>query len=164
MQLSASVSISGPSRSASFELMRGTGRYCFVVTYSNGHFARACPLYPPKVRASAKQVADIICGYPEIICGAMIARQIFDKLLALPTAITCDTDPADNPAENSTTKRRRLACSEFCGRLSLRIARHVNSQVDPERSFFAWPSCRQPITSRRCTVTRIAPLRRRTTS
>jgi hypothetical protein len=109
-----------------------------------------------KVRASAKQVADVICGYPEIICGAMIARQIFDKLLALPTAITCDTDPADNPAENSTTKRKRLACIEFCGRLSLRIARHVNSQVDPERSFFAWPSCRQPIIARRCTVTRIA--------
>jgi hypothetical protein len=106
-----------------------------------------------KVRASAKQVADVICGYPEIICGAMIARQIFDKLLALPTAITCDTDPADNPAENSTTKRKRLACIEFCGRLSLRIARHVNSQVDPERSFFAWPSCRQPIIARRCTVT-----------
>ena len=76
-----------------------------------------------KVRASAKQVADV-SGYPEVICGAMIARQIFDKLLALPTAITCDTDPAENSAENST-KRKRLACSECCGCLSLRIVRHV---------------------------------------
>jgi hypothetical protein len=76
-----------------------------------------------KVRASAKQVADV-SGYPEVICSAMIVRQIFDKLLALPTAITCDTDPVEYSAEN-ITNRKRSVCSECCGRLSLRIARHV---------------------------------------
>jgi hypothetical protein len=41
----------------------------------------------------------------------MVALQVFDKLPALPPAIKCDTEPFDNPVENSP-KRRRLACSE----------------------------------------------------
>jgi hypothetical protein len=41
----------------------------------------------------------------------MVARQVFDKLPALSPMITCDTEPFDNPVENST-KRRRPAWSE----------------------------------------------------
>jgi hypothetical protein len=50
-------------------------------------------------------------GYSEVICGTMVARQVFDKLPALPPAITCDTEPFDNPVEN-ITKRKRPACGE----------------------------------------------------
>ena len=55
----------------------------------------------------------------------MIARQIFDKFLTLPAAITCDTELVDNSVENSA-KRNRSACSE-CASFSLPIARHENA-------------------------------------
>jgi hypothetical protein len=87
-------------------------------------------------RALAKQVAGLICDYPEVICGTMIARQIFDKLSALPAAITSDAEPVNDPVENSA-KRKRSAGSECCARLSPRIARHVELQVDLGQSFFA---------------------------
>jgi hypothetical protein len=45
-------------------------------------------------------------GYPEVLCGTMVARQIFDELPVLPPAITCDADPVDNPFENSTKRKR----------------------------------------------------------
>jgi hypothetical protein len=54
----------------------------------------------------------------------MVARQIFDKLPALPPAIKCDAESFDNPVENSP-KRRRLTCSECRACLGLRTARHV---------------------------------------
>jgi hypothetical protein len=63
-------------------------------------------------------------GFPEVIGGTMVARQVFDKLPTLPPVITCDTDPIDNPVEDST-KRKRSTRSECCAHFSLRIARHV---------------------------------------
>jgi len=62
-------------------------------------------------------------GYPEVTCGTMIARQIFDKLLALPAVGACDAEPVGNPVEDST-KRKRPASSECIARFSLRRARH----------------------------------------
>jgi len=63
-------------------------------------------------------------AYPEVTCGTMIARQIFDKLLALPAVGACDAEPVGNPVEDST-KRKRPASSECIARFSLRRARHV---------------------------------------
>ena len=60
-----------------------------------------------KVRASTKQVAGLMYGYPEVLCGTMVARQIFDELPMLPAPITCGAGPVDNPVENCT-KRKRL--------------------------------------------------------
>ena len=77
-----------------------------------------------KVRASTEQVAGLMYGYPEVLCGTMVAREIFDELPVLPAPITCGADPVDNPVENSTD-RKRSTCSQCCARLSLRIARHV---------------------------------------
>jgi hypothetical protein len=68
----------------------------------------------------------------------MVARQVFDKLPALSPMITCDTEPFDNPVENST-KRRRPAWSECRACLGLRTARHVKLLTDLALSFFACP-------------------------
>src|SRR4029077_18640161 len=97
----------------------------------SGHSGRQspCPLYPQKrrslsaircpvcaksrclslhgvhnVRASAKEVADVICGYPEVICGTMVARQIFDKLLTLLASITRDAEPVDSTVEHHANR------------------------------------------------------------
>jgi hypothetical protein len=50
-------------------------------------------------------------GYSEVFCGTIVARQVFDKLPALPPAITSGTEPFDHPVENSA-KRKPPACSE----------------------------------------------------
>jgi hypothetical protein len=55
-----------------------------------------------KARASTKQVAGLMYGYPEVLCGTMVARQIFYELPVLPAPIKCGADPVDNPIENST--------------------------------------------------------------
>ncbi len=41
-------------------------------------------------------------GYPEVLCGTMVARQIFYELPVLPAPIKCSADPVDNPIENNT--------------------------------------------------------------
>jgi 3-methyladenine DNA glycosylase AlkC len=60
-----------------------------------------------KVRALAKEGADVTCGYPEVIYGTMVARQIFDKLLTLLASITRDAEPVDSTVEHHAN---RTAC------------------------------------------------------
>jgi hypothetical protein len=57
-----------------------------------------------KVRALAKEGADVTCGYPEVIYGTMVARQIFDKLLTLLASITRDAEPVDSTVEHHANR------------------------------------------------------------
>jgi hypothetical protein len=56
----------------------------------------------------------------------MIAREIFDQLLALLAASMGGAKPLNNPFED-TTKRKRSACGDCGTRSRLCITRHENS-------------------------------------
>jgi hypothetical protein len=60
-----------------------------------------------KVRALAKEGADVTCGYPEVIYGTMVARQIFDKLLTLLASITRGAEPVDSTFEHHANRTAR---------------------------------------------------------
>jgi len=57
----------------------------------------------------------------------MIARQIFDKLPALPATITCDPELAGDPVKNRA-KRQSLVWSECSARFNLPMTRHEDLQ------------------------------------
>jgi hypothetical protein len=44
------------------------------------------------------------CGYPEVISGTVVARQIFDKLLTLLASITRDAEPVDSTVEHHANR------------------------------------------------------------
>jgi hypothetical protein len=102
-------------------------------------------------------------GYPEIICGTMIARQIFDKLLALPAVLTHHAQALDNPAGNSPKRKRSPGC-EYSARFRVRIASHGELPIWIWVDFPCLSVCHHPITAWRSTIMRIAPLRCQTTN
>jgi len=73
--------------------------------------------------ALAAEVVHVVNRYSKVACGAMIAPEIVDKLLALPAAFTRATEIMVNPAQNSA-KRESPRCSKCYISFTMRVARH----------------------------------------
>jgi hypothetical protein len=78
----------------------------------------------------------------------MIAREIFDQLLALLAALMGGAKPLNNPFED-TTKRKRSACSDCGARSSLCITRHEKTPTWSGSNLSLLVPCRHPIAALR---------------
>ncbi len=59
----------------------------------------------PGVPVLTREIARLVAGNAQVARGAMIARQIVDKLLTLPAAVTRAADPLDNPADDAVHRK-----------------------------------------------------------
>ena len=73
--------------------------------------------------ALAAEVVHVVNRYSEVACGAMIAGEIVDKLLALPATVTRTVEMIGNPAQNCA-KREFPRCSKCSISFTMRVARH----------------------------------------
>jgi hypothetical protein len=61
--------------------------------------------------ALAAEVVHVVNRYSEVACGAMIAGEIIDKLLASPATVTRTVEMIGNPAQNCA-KRKFPRCGK----------------------------------------------------
>ena len=73
--------------------------------------------------ALAAKVVHVVNRYSKVACGAMIAGEIVDKLLALPATVTCTVEMIGNPAQNCV-KREFPRCSKSSISFTMQVARH----------------------------------------
>jgi hypothetical protein len=73
--------------------------------------------------ALAAEVVYVVNRYSEVACGAIIAGEIVDKLLALPATVTRTAETIGNPAQ-SCAKREFPRCSKCSISFTMRVARH----------------------------------------
>ena len=73
--------------------------------------------------ALAAEVVHVVNRYSKVACGAMIAGEIVDKLLALPATVTCTVEMIGNPAQNCA-KREFPRCSKSSISFTMQVARH----------------------------------------
>ena len=73
--------------------------------------------------ALAAEVVHVVNRYSKVACGAMIAGEIVDKLLALPATVTCTVEMIGNPAQNCV-KREFPRCSKSSISFTMQVARH----------------------------------------
>jgi len=73
--------------------------------------------------ALAAEVVHVVNRYSKVACGAMIAGEIVDKLLALPATVTRTVEMIGNPAQNCA-KREFPRCSKSSISFTMRVARH----------------------------------------
>ena len=73
--------------------------------------------------ALAGEVVHLVNRYSEVACGAMIAGEIVDKLLALPATVTRTVEMIGKPAQNGA-KREFPRCSKCSISFTMRVARH----------------------------------------
>jgi hypothetical protein len=97
-----------------------------VALYANRRSHCLFPL-PERPMASvcrlAAEVVHVVNRYSEVACGAMIAGEIVDKLLALPATVTRTVEMIRNPAQNCA-KRESPRCSKCSISFTMRVARH----------------------------------------
>ena len=82
-----------------------------------------CLFTLPLFAALAAEVVHVVNRYSEVACGAMIAGEIVDKLLALPATVTRTVEMIGNPAQNCA-KREFPRCSKWSISFTMRVARH----------------------------------------
>ena len=73
--------------------------------------------------ALSAEVVHVVNRYSEVACGAMIAGEIVDKLLALPATVPRTVEMIGNSAQNCA-KREFLGCSKCSISFTMRVARH----------------------------------------
>ena len=86
-------------------------------------FASSRNKSPKQRRRLAAQVVYLVYRYSEVACGAMVAPEIVDKLLALSAAFTRAAKMIDYPAQDSA-KRESSRCSKCSIFFTVRVARH----------------------------------------